>query len=74
MEIINACYYSLDEHAVQYSDQGQVVQSYGRLALSRVYILIRVSFSFVQKYFLVKRIIFLILFRASNHQIVGKKN
>ena len=26
MEIINACYYSLDEDAVQYSDQSPVVR------------------------------------------------
>ena len=73
MEIINARYYSLDEDAVQYSDQSPVVPQ-GWLALSWVYILTWFSFSFVQKYFLVKRIIFSILFRASNHQIVGKKN
>ena len=45
MEIINARYYSLDEDAVQYSDQGPVVPQ-GWLALSRVYILIWFSFSF----------------------------
>ena len=72
MEIINACYYSLDEDAVQYSDQGPVV--WRPISAIPSLHFIWVSFSFVQKYLLVKRIIFLILFRASNHQIVGKKN
>ena len=46
----------------------------GRLALTRGFILIRVFFSFVKKMKNFSQIIFSIPFRASNHQVLDRKN